>query len=154
MGGRIVHRILTLSVNTIYTSLFASSVNKPPPCPAEVLDGPLAPQGTPSARTPGGTKGNGRFRAVLAASYRHMRARASLAGARASAAASRPLPSPHCSWALPDLPPSPPRQLSPQPLRPPASGAPAVTCAKRPKSEGGHRPNQAEKTDSPKLAHQ
>ena len=32
--------------------------------------GPLVPQDTPSARTAEGTKGNGRFRAVLAASYR------------------------------------------------------------------------------------
>ena len=66
-----------------YTSLPALTATKARRCPAEVLDAPPAPQGTPSARTAGETKGNGRFRAVLAASYRHMWARGSLAGAPA-----------------------------------------------------------------------
>ena len=87
-----------------YTSIFALTATKGPRRPAEVLDVPLAPQGTPSARTAKETKGNGGFRAVLVARYREMRAGRPLAGLRASAAAVRPLPSPHHSWALPDTP--------------------------------------------------
>ena len=64
---------------------------------------------------------------MLVARYREMRAGRPLAGLRASAAAVRPLPSPHHSWALPDTPPSHPSQLHPHPLRLPASGAPAVS---------------------------
>ena len=55
-----------------YTSIFALTATKGPPRPAEVLDAPLAPQGTPSARTAKETKGNGGFRAVLVARYREM----------------------------------------------------------------------------------
>ena len=58
---------------------------------------------------------------MLVARYREMRAGRPLAGLRASAAAVRPLPSPHHSWALPDTPPSHPSRLHPHPLRLPAS---------------------------------
>ena len=137
-----------------YTSLFALAVTTAPRRPAEVLDVPLAPQGTPSARTAKETKGNGGFRAVLVARYREMRAGRPLAGLRASAAAVRPLPSPHHSWALPDTPPSHPSRLHPHPLRLPASGAPAVSSDRRAKSENQDRSLQAARIDLPNLADQ
>ena len=136
-----------------YTSLFALTATTAPRRAAEVLGGPLAPQGTPSARTAEETKRNGRFRAALVARCRHMCAGRPLGGMRASAAAVRPLLAPHRSWALPGTPPNYPSRRNPHPLRLPASGAPAVTCAKRPKSEFGDRPQQPDKTDLPELAH-
>ena len=142
-----------------YTSLsFALagrvSITTAPQRPAEVLDVPLVPQGPPSARTAKETKGNGGFRAVLVARYREMRAGRPLAGLRASAAAVRPLPSPHHSWALPDTPPSHPSQLHPHPLRLPASGAPAVSSDRRAKSENQDRSLQPPTIDLPNLADQ
>ena len=137
-----------------YTSLFALTATTAPRRPAEVLDVPLAPQGTPSARTAKETKGNGGFRAVLVARYREMRAGRPLAGLRASAAAVRPLPSPHHSWALPDPPPSHPSRLHPHPLRLPASGAPAVSSDRRAKSENQDRSLQPPTIDLPNLADQ
>ena len=136
-----------------YTLLFALTATKAPRRAAEVLGGPLAPQGTPSARTAEETKRNGRFRAALVARCRHMWAGRPLGGLRASAAAVCPLPAPHRSWALPGTPPNYPSRRNPHPLRLPASGAPAVTCAERPKSEFGDRPQQPDKTYLPELAH-
>ena len=70
-----------------YTLLFALTATKAPRRAAEVLGGPLAPQGTPSARTAEETKRNGRFRAALVARCRHMWAGRPLGGLRASATA-------------------------------------------------------------------
>ena len=83
---------------------------------------------------------------MLVARYREMRAGRPLAGLRASAAAVRPLPSPHHSWALPDTPPSHPSRLHPHPLRLPASGAPAVSSDRRAKSENQDRPCRSHPT--------
>ena len=137
-----------------YTSLFALTATTAPRRAAEVLGGPLAPQGTPSARTAEETKRNGRFRAALVARCRHMCAGRPLGGMRASAAAVRPLLAPHRSWALPGTPPSYSSRRNPHPLRLPASGAPAMSSDRSAKSELEGRPQQKDKNDSPKVGHQ